>query len=706
MRSPFKFLDSFTLEDRDAFFGRNQEIEELYELIYETKLLIVYGNSGTGKTSLIQCGLASKFDGTDWFPIWLRRNENINDSLQVSLKNALGSSREEPLVITTAISEIFNHSLRPVYLIFDQFEELFILGSTSEQETFIEGIKTLVDSELPCKVLFIIREEYLGYLNLFERYLPNIFNYRLRVEPMSFNKITNVISSSFEKFNLKLLGNQESLLQKMIRNLQYDHSGIKLPFLQVYLDQIYRSNYNLAYQNSEPEEEFPLLTFDDANIEAFGNIQDVLERFLTEQQISVQQLLEERFGELPPNMVSKVMDIFITAEGTKRPIYYKKVGEEFTFDAYTNNYINITKVDQDVFLNGIKAFERRRLLRMTANSFELSHDSLAIILEQKRSEQERKIKEIEKRIVIGFIEYQQSGEFLSRKQLNNYEDFIPQLVLDDSIKQFIQDSYAYNDKLEAEEIRRKEHELGLIKQKLAAEEKVKKRQQFFIGVLILVLLGTVALGIYANNQRGLATQREQQSQQTLENLKESIVNQARIEFDSYLKKINKNLTDLDFEAATGNISDADSLLIKYTNTLELYQSGPEDTLFSNFLNPSIDSLSAVKYVVRISAPKLPDYLKNVKLAESLATKKQFFDAIFYLEKALDTGIDSKQVKQKITAVRTEGFKYFNTVGDSHYDNGTTVGFRTAKTFYDKALKITRNSAQKRIMQEKLDGLPK
>ena len=28
-QSPFKFLDSYTKEDRDIFFGRDQEIEEL-----------------------------------------------------------------------------------------------------------------------------------------------------------------------------------------------------------------------------------------------------------------------------------------------------------------------------------------------------------------------------------------------------------------------------------------------------------------------------------------------------------------------------------------------------------------------------------------------------------------------------------------------------------------------------------------------------
>jgi hypothetical protein len=37
MNSPFKFLDSYTKEDRDIFFGRDREIEELYQRIFESR---------------------------------------------------------------------------------------------------------------------------------------------------------------------------------------------------------------------------------------------------------------------------------------------------------------------------------------------------------------------------------------------------------------------------------------------------------------------------------------------------------------------------------------------------------------------------------------------------------------------------------------------------------------------------------------------
>ena len=80
MKSPFKFLDSYTKDDRDIFFGRDREIEELYQKVFDSKLLLVYGVSGTGKSSLIHCGLANKFNEADWLPLIVRRGRNIVES--------------------------------------------------------------------------------------------------------------------------------------------------------------------------------------------------------------------------------------------------------------------------------------------------------------------------------------------------------------------------------------------------------------------------------------------------------------------------------------------------------------------------------------------------------------------------------------------------------------------------------------------------
>ena len=134
MKSPFKFLDSYTREDREIFFGRDQEITELYRRVFESKILLVYGISGTGKSSLINCGLASRFDDSDWLPVNVRRGNNIIESINDAFNKQAVSSFKKNFSLSEKLQSIYLDHFKPVFLIFDQFEELFIFGSQEEKQ--------------------------------------------------------------------------------------------------------------------------------------------------------------------------------------------------------------------------------------------------------------------------------------------------------------------------------------------------------------------------------------------------------------------------------------------------------------------------------------------------------------------------------------------------------------------------------------------
>ena len=167
---PFKFLDSYTAEDKEIFFGREEEVEQLYQMVFQSDILLLYGASGTGKTSLIQCGLASRFQSHDWLEIFVRRHNNINESLLRTLKakeveteeedfeefdNTIGdenptlSNTKPSCQLANSFRNIYLHHFRPIYLIFDQFEELFILGNKEEQDKFIATVKKFCKSSSP-----------------------------------------------------------------------------------------------------------------------------------------------------------------------------------------------------------------------------------------------------------------------------------------------------------------------------------------------------------------------------------------------------------------------------------------------------------------------------------------------------------------------------------------------------------------------------
>ncbi len=56
-KAPYKFLSYYDIGDRDIFFGRDAVIEELAGRIPRHKVVILNGQSGAGKTSLINAGL-------------------------------------------------------------------------------------------------------------------------------------------------------------------------------------------------------------------------------------------------------------------------------------------------------------------------------------------------------------------------------------------------------------------------------------------------------------------------------------------------------------------------------------------------------------------------------------------------------------------------------------------------------------------------
>ena len=93
-RYPFKALNAYTREDGDIFFGREEEVEALYQMVFQSDIILLYGASGTGKTSLIQCGLASRFQTHDWLALNIRRGTNLNQSLEQALQEAAAYEQE------------------------------------------------------------------------------------------------------------------------------------------------------------------------------------------------------------------------------------------------------------------------------------------------------------------------------------------------------------------------------------------------------------------------------------------------------------------------------------------------------------------------------------------------------------------------------------------------------------------------------------
>jgi WD40 repeat protein len=433
IKSPFKFLDSFTLADRDIFFGRDQEITELYRRVFESKILLVYGVSGTGKSSLINCGLASRFDESDWLPVNVRRGSNIVDSLNEAFNKQAIRPLKKNLSVAEKLQSIYLDHFKPVYLIFDQFEELFIFGSTEEKTGFIKLIKEVVESETQCRVIFIIREEFLAGITEFEYDLPEIFSNRFRVEKMKRANAISTIEGPCKVHNIKT---EQGFSEELIDKLCPAGNEIELTYLQIYLDRILRltSNDPQASQGKTDftSEDFPPSQggtkggsiFTKSLLSQAGNVSDLLGQFLEEQ---IREFED-------PDMGMAILKSFVSVQGTKRQMN--------AFEILDSVGAFGTEITEPDLLKNLTKFVDLRILRERDESghFELRHDSLASKIYEKFTAIEKDIIEVRQFIDNAFSVYEKRGKLLNADDLMYIAPYEDKLYLSKSSEAFINKS--------------------------------------------------------------------------------------------------------------------------------------------------------------------------------------------------------------------------------------------------------------------------
>lgn len=505
MKSPFKFLDPFTTADKDAFLGRDAEVAALYDMVSKNRLMLVYGQSGTGKTSLIQCGLGCRLDATDWYPITVRRGNDLN----LSLRERLDAIPDLPrtLNLSDAMQAIYEQFLRPAYLIFDQLEELFVLGSDKEQSQFALSIQSVLDSSVPCRILFVIREEYLAQLYGFERLIPTLFDRRLRVEPMSAAKVKEVLAGSFRQFNIQTEAPADGIYSQIIDSISGGKSGIQLPYLQVYLDMLYRQEFARSHPSANPMTNGAWLPVEITRreVEALGKIEDVLEKFLREQQDLLQQKLKGQFPDIQEDTVKNILDAFVSEEATKRPVGYNWQGDKLMIEKrWASLFLPATP---EVLATVCRHLEQARLLRFEESHIELAHDSLAALIDGQRSAQQRRLNEVRNRLRSQYGAFADTQEFLSPRSLNAVEELMPQLApsLTPELRTFIEKSRAHNESLAQAELAqaRKRATIGFA---LAAAA--------VLGLLVAVFYFFRAKAEYAKTLRAII-ERQKETAQTL-----------------------------------------------------------------------------------------------------------------------------------------------------------------------------------------------
>ncbi len=228
--SPWLGLQSFSEATQRYFFGRTTELQDLFERVVHKPLTVLFGQSGLGKTSLIEAGLVPNLREAALFPVSIRiRYDETAPSIERQMIEAFAEAlhaagSEDLAVLCLRASNLWlllhdpelglitatgSAALRPVF-IFDQFEEIFTLGEGRRQvpEDFREAIAAIAENRMPqsvrtqienddrlaeriqyrahpAKVVLSLREDFLHLLERWRWQLPALMENRMELRPLS-----------------------------------------------------------------------------------------------------------------------------------------------------------------------------------------------------------------------------------------------------------------------------------------------------------------------------------------------------------------------------------------------------------------------------------------------------------------------------------------------------------------------------------------
>ena len=405
---PWLGLASFTEETRGYFYGREEEISELTRRVQRKLLTVLFGQSGLGKTSILNAGVVPRLRQDGYCPVYVRVDysaaapapaEQIKQAVFRATQAAGSWTQPGSAVEGESLWEFFHHrddALRdadgkPVIplLIFDQFEEIFTLAQADDAgraraAAFIADLADLVENRPPkalearidsddtlaerydfaradYRVLIALREDYLAHLESLKASMPSITQNRMRLARMTGEQaleavvkpggrlVTPEVAESIVRF---VAGGSE------LRNAEVEPSLLSL---------ICRELNNARIAQGKDTISIDVLAGSNATI-----LGEFYERALADQPAALRKVIEDQL---------------LTDSG-----YRENIAEERVLKAFT------TAGAQPDAQSALATLVNRRLLRieerLDVRRVELTHDVLCSVVQASRAERlEREARE-------------------------------------------------------------------------------------------------------------------------------------------------------------------------------------------------------------------------------------------------------------------------------------------------------------------------
>jgi hypothetical protein len=207
---PYVGLQPFTEAYRDYFFGRERDVRLIAANLQATKLTILYGPSGVGKSSVLMAGampiLRSRpHTAAAIFREWQRID--ARQELKRTVADATGTAAA-PIEWNSAepLDELLKRSAERLggrlILILDQFEEYFVYQPEWANGGFDAELARAVNRpDVDAALMFSLREDALSKLDRFRARIHNLLSNSLRLEYLDTASARLAINKPLERYN-------------------------------------------------------------------------------------------------------------------------------------------------------------------------------------------------------------------------------------------------------------------------------------------------------------------------------------------------------------------------------------------------------------------------------------------------------------------------------------------------------------------------
>jgi tetratricopeptide (TPR) repeat protein len=235
---PYPGPRPFNRSEREIFFGRDEEISDLADLCMSYQVVVLYSQSGAGKSSLVRAGLrpelvrqrvrilpAVRVGGTSHLQAAELQAAGTNNNIYITntLAALFGNKADQTKSLAQHLSSDHfkgSGSRRPRHaILFDQFEELFTayLDRWKEREGFFFQVKEALKADPELRAIFVIREERLADLDTYCELVPTNFRIRYRLERLKEDAALLAIQRPPQKFGWTIADEDA---KKLIANLR------------------------------------------------------------------------------------------------------------------------------------------------------------------------------------------------------------------------------------------------------------------------------------------------------------------------------------------------------------------------------------------------------------------------------------------------------------------------------------------------------